>query len=276
MTPVDETFFIEPTFMMTPTLILFAGALTVTFFFTRKLSGKKKSTQDTSEYKQLCEEVKRKSHYYHQLSESEKALYLQRTWLFFQEKVFLARGFEEVSFHMKTVIASYAAQITFGFEDVRLEHFKTIVVYPRSYQSTITQQWHKGETHKHGAIVFSWKDLKESHESSKDGVNLALHELAHALRLENGIENNEFRFLSEVHLQRFDQLAVYERSQMEQGAESVLRDYAATNNQEFFAVCIENFFERPRLFKEKAPEMYQLLVHVLQQDLLSNPVRLEG
>ncbi len=277
MTSVDETFFIELTFYMTPTLILFAGALTVVFFLSRKFTGRKKSGNDVSMYEQLCEEVKRKSYYYHQLSQAEQTLYLKRTWLFFQEKEFLARGFDEVSFHMKTVIASYAAQITFGFDDVRLQHFKTIVVYPSPYQSTITQQWHKGETHKHGAIVFSWKDLKEGHESSKDGVNLALHEFAHALRLENGIENDEYQFLSEPHLNRFDQLAVYERSRMEQDQkdDTLLRDYATTNNQEFFAVCIENFFERPRLFKEKAPEMYQLLVHVLQQDLLSNPVRLK-
>ncbi|MES2555246.1 MAG: zinc-dependent peptidase [Bacteroidota bacterium] len=261
--------------MVTPTLILFCGALTVAFFVARKLKGRKRSESGNDiVYERLCEEVKRKSYYYHQLNGPEQVLYLQRTCLFFHEKEFLARGFDEVSFHMKAVIASYAAQITFGFDDVRLQHFKTIVIYPSPYQSTITRQWHKGETHKEGAVVFSWKDLREGHESPKDGVNLALHEFAHALRLENGIENDEYRFLSEIHLQRFDELAVYERSRMQQGNQNLLRDYAATNNQEFFAVCIENFFERPRLFKEAAPEMYGLLVHVLQQDLLSNPVRL--
>ncbi|MBI3237903.1 MAG: zinc-dependent peptidase [Flavobacteriia bacterium] len=150
------------------------------------------------------------------------------------------------------------------------------IVYPRSYQSTITDQWHKGETHKEGAIVFSWKDLKEGHESSKDGVNLALHEFAHALRLENGIDNGEYRFLSEPHLQRFDQLAAIERRQIKQGTHVLLRDYAATDNHEFFAVCIENFFERPGFFKDESPEIYQLLVHVLQQDVLRNPVRVRG
>jgi len=274
LAPVDETFLLKRTCMVAPTLILFCGALTVAFFFARKMRGKKRrESGDVLTYERLCEEVKRKSYYYHQLSEPEKALYLERTWLFFRGKEFLARGFDEVSFHMKTVIASYAAQITFGFDNIRLEHFKTIVIYPSPYQSTVTRQWHKGETHREGAIVFSWKDLKEGHES-KNGVNLALHELAHALRLENSIENNEYRFLSETHLQRFDELAVYERSRIKHGTHNLLRDYAATNNQEFFAVCIENFFERPRLFKEEAPEMYQLLVHVLQQDLLRNPVRL--
>src|SRR3989338_4739522 len=231
--------------MVAPTLILFCGALTVAFFFARKMRGKKRrESGDVLTYERLCEEVKRKSYYYHQLSEPEKALYLERTWLFFRGKEFLARGFDEVSFHMKTVIASYAAQITFGFDNIRLEHFKTIVIYPSPYQSTVTRQWHKGETHREGAIVFSCKDLKEGHES-KNGVNLALHELAD-----------------------------YERSRIKHGTHNLLRDYAATNNQEFFAVCIENFFELPRLFKEEAPEMYQLLVHVLQQDLLRNPVRL--
>jgi len=274
---VGETFLLKQTYMVTPTLILFCGALTVVFFVARKFrsvgSGKPKSDFDNAIYERLCEEVQRKSYYYHQLSESEKPLYLARTWIFFQEKEFLARGFDEVSFHIKTVIAAYAAQITFGFDDIRLQHFKIIVVYPRPYQSTITKQWHKGETHKDGAIVFSWKDLKEGHESSKDGVNLALHEFAHALRLENATENDEYGFLSEVHLNRFDELADVLRLQMKSGSPSLLRDYATTNNQEFFAVCIENFFERPRLFQQESPELYQLLVHVLQQDLLRSPVR---
>lgn len=236
----------------------------------------KMSISGSEVYEKLCLEIQKKSYYYHQLSEPERALYLKRAWYFYREKEFLARGLDEVSFHMRVVIASYAAQITFGFDDVRLRHFKTIIVYPRSYQSTITNQWHKGETHKEGAIVFSWKDLKEGHESPKDGVNLALHEFAHALRLENGIDNEEYRFLSEPHLQRFDQLAAMERTRIKQGTHVLLRDYAATDNHEFFAVCIENFFERPGFFKDESPEIYQLLVHVLQQDVLRNPVRVRG
>ncbi len=258
--------------MVTPTLLFFCGALTVVFLVTRKFKAGKKS-EDTSEYERVREEVKRKSYYYHLLTEEEQTLFLERTWLLFSEKEFLARGFDEVTFHMRVVIASYAAQITFGFDELRLKHFRLIVVYPGPYRSTVTDQWHKGETHRDGAIVFSWKDLREGHEELQDGINLALHEFAHALRLENGTRDAEYQFLSEPHLDRFDQLATQVRTRMNSGSQTIFRDYAAVNNQEFFAVCVENFFERPFLFKEEVPELYDLLVQILQQDLLKSPVR---
>jgi MtfA peptidase len=35
--------------------------------------------------------------------------------------------------------------------------------------------------------------------------------------------------------------------------------YGATNEAEFFAVVSEYFFDRPKLLKEKHPELYELL-----------------
>ena len=40
---------------------------------------------------------------------------------------------------------------------------------------------------------------------------------------------------------------------------SDINPYGATNKQEFFAVISEYFFERPKLLKQKHPELYQLL-----------------
>ena len=45
-----------------------------------------------------------------------------------------------------------------------------------------------------------------------------------------------------------------------------LRKYALTNKEEFFAVAVENFFERPAAFKTALPELYSILAKLLKQD----------
>ncbi len=40
---------------------------------------------------------------------------------------------------------------------------------------------------------------------------------------------------------------------------TVLRDYGATNEAEFFAVASETFFEKPAQLRKSAPELYEEL-----------------
>ena len=49
---------------------------------------------------------------------------------------------------------------------------------------------------------------------------------------------------------------------------SKTRKYAFANEEEFFAVATENFFERPSDFKLAQPELYQAMVNLFNQDTL--------
>lgn len=49
---------------------------------------------------------------------------------------------------------------------------------------------------------------------------------------------------------------------------SFLRSYASTNQQEFFAVCVEHFFEASKSFRENLPQLYSHLCILLNQDPL--------
>ena len=57
---------------------------------------------------------------------------------------------------------------------------------------------------------------------------------------------------------------------MQSGTINMLGSYAATNYHEFWAVCIENFFERSQLLKNELPELYLELTMLLKQDPLSD------
>jgi len=55
----------------------------------------------------------------------------------------------------------------------------------------------------------------------------------------------------------------------------MLGSYAATNYQEFWAVCVENFFERPSSLKIQLPELYAAICKLLNQDLLEPGIILQ-
>jgi hypothetical protein len=60
-------------------------------------------------------------------------------------------------------------------------------------------------------------------------------------------------------------LALRERT--EHGRKGFLREYAATNEAEFFAVATETFYEQPRKMAEELPELYALLAEFYNLDL---------
>ena len=99
-----------------------------------------------------------------------------------------------------------------------------------------------------------------------DGVNLGLHEMAHAIRLENMIRNDEYNFLDRSILRQWEGMAVEEIKQMQSGSLSIFRKYGGTSSEEFFAVAVENFFERPDLFKQYHPDLFRTLSQLLKQN----------
>ena len=149
-----------------------------------------------------------------------------------------------------------------------MSYFRNILVYPDSYYSTINDTYHKGEVNPRlKAIVISWKSFVEGY-SEQDGKNLGLHEMAHALRLENRMINHEFKFLDDEILKDWELRAAHTIQEINNGKEQFFREYGGTNLEEFFAVAVENFFERPKAFSENHPLTYQTLSRLLKQDPL--------
>lgn len=213
--------------------------------------------------------IEQYSYYYQSLTDEEKVTFERRVAKFIAMKTFIARGdLEEVTPTMKALIAASAIEITYGFPFVYFKHFWRILVYPDNYYSNITQMYHQGEVNMKGFIVLSWINFVRGYADPNDGRNLALHELAHALRIENAIQNEEYDFLDFQALVKFQAIANMEMERMRNGEPSFLRDYAATNDQEFFAVTLENFFERPAELNDYNADMYRLMARMLNQDPL--------
>lgn len=212
--------------------------------------------------------------YYRQLNPNHKLDFEKRLVYILAIKKFVPRGVKMVTREMELLISATAVMISFGFQDVTLKHFKKILVYNDNYYSTINKQYHQGEVNPRlGIIVISWKNFVRGMENESDGVNLGIHEMAHALKLENQIHyNGQSNFFNPKRWMDFSVLAKNEIQRIMDGEDSIFRDSAANNPHEFFAVALESFFENPQRLKDYDNGLYQSLVFLLKQDpiVLSN------
>ncbi|QCK17139.1 DgsA anti-repressor MtfA [Mangrovivirga cuniculi] len=214
--------------------------------------------------------------YYNDLPDEKlKEEFRKRVQRFIALKQFIPRGgLTEVSEEMKVLIAASAIQITFGYPSVYFKHFSRILIYPDNYYSTITGKYHKGEVNLRGLIVLSWKNFVEGYMDHTDGINLGIHEMSHALKFENKIVNKEYNYIPESAIRRFKYIALREMALLKKIDSHLFRGYASTNYHEFFAVSIENFFEKPLELFEFDRDLYFAVAQLLNQDILNSKYRI--
>lgn len=223
----------------------------------------------TSLAPRYIEAIRKYNTFYQRLPVESRRRFERKVKEFIHYKEFIPRNLTEVTDEMKALIASAAVQLTFGLPDVTLLHFDKILVYPNNYYSVINRQYHKGEVNpRMGAIVVSWHAFVEGFADPNDGVNLGLHEMAHALKLENIIQNGEEHFLDLEEYTKWIEQAGIEIKKIREGKESIFRQYASVDEDEFFAVCMELYFEQPHKLFEYNSELYKILSNLLHQDTI--------
>ncbi len=210
--------------------------------------------------------------FYKMLPPKSKKIFEYRVAKFISLKEYIPRNMNEVTEEMKVLIAASAIQLTFGLPKIFLKHFKYILVFPDDFFSPTNNVYHKGEVNPmKKVIVLAWRHFVEGYIED-EGINLGLHEMAHALQLENIVENGEFGFLKDEDITKWQKLAAAEIEKMKSGEATFFRPYGSTNHAEFFSVAVENFFERPVEFNAYHQELYQVMTDLLNQDplLLAN------
>lgn len=207
--------------------------------------------------------------YYQRLNQKHKDEFVKKLELVLTGKSFVGRsGLKVVTPEMKLLIGATIVMVTFGWNDLSLPHFSKILIYPDTYYSTISKQYHRGEVNpKHGIIVMSWSCFLNGMGNENDGINLGIHEVAHALKLENQIfYNGESEFFNPEVYDSFQKLSNTEIGKIKAGNLTVFRSSAGLDDDEFFAVALETFFEKPHEFFEYNPVLYGTLVRLMRQD----------
>jgi len=205
--------------------------------------------------------------YYNQLPEELKKRFLRRAYHFRSIKNFHYVGMAELA-EIPILVSAAAVQLTLGLEKYELPFFKNIYITPDAYKTAEETETFIGHVSPDG-IYISWKYFLQGYADSTDNVNVAIHELAHALAHEYFMEETGVDADFRTDFTKFSEVCGPVLAKISTQKRSYLRNYAFTNFQEFWAVSVEAFFESPAALRENLPQLYASLCNVLNQDLLT-------
>lgn len=206
--------------------------------------------------------------YYRSLSLAARQKFMERTVEFMRAKDFEYHDIEPED-RMPLFISAAAVQITFGLDNYMLDYFAKIHILKNDYRYGLYNIPFMGHVSSDG-IYLSWNNFVYGFRNDHDANNVGLHEMAHALTYVNFMGNNLGEDIAfKNRFRQFSKIARPIFNSMQNGEVLMLDAYAATNYNEFWAVSVENFFEKSLEFKLKMPELYQALCELLNQDPLA-------
>ena len=201
--------------------------------------------------------------------------------IFLAEKEFEGAAGLEITDDIRVTIAAQACMLLLHRETDIYPGLYSIVVYPRDYIVNASQrapdgvvsetmQIRRGETAARGAVVLTWDAARRGASDVHDCRNVVFHEFAHQLDAQDGafdgtpILRDRSMYIAWARVLGDEFSALRDRVQTHQPTD--LDPYGATNPAEFFAVVTECFFQSPKQFRERHPELYDELRGFYQQD----------
>lgn len=205
--------------------------------------------------------------FYKNLSQKNQSIFRKRMVLFLNE-INIDGVNTEIEELDKILIASSAIIPVFGFANWSYNNLSGIIVYPDSFNKEL--QFSKDHQNKRilgmvgtgrfeKQMILSKKAIRLAFNNKTDKHNTPVHEFVHLLDKTDGIiDGIPKSLLGKEYIMPWLELMHKEMEAINNDA-SDIRKYGGTSQVEFFAVASEYFFERPKLFKQKHPELYYML-----------------
>ncbi len=222
--------------------------------------------------------------YWALLNEPERAKLRDDLRIFTSERRWTGCGGLQITDEITVTIAAQACLLVLAFPRAEAHgHFRRVrevLVYPAAYlipsrpapepgirRIGVTAS---GTAHFRGPVALSWADALAGGRNAADGRNVVLHEFAHKLDMVDDLVDGTPPLRKTADYRRWREVMTTEylrlRSDADHGRATLLNTYGAQSPPEFFAVCTECFFERPRAMREKHPELYAVLQEYFRQD----------
>ncbi len=205
--------------------------------------------------------------------------------VFIAEKHWEGCGGLELTDEMRVTIAGSGCMLLLGRDHDLFEDVDSILVYPSTVMRPPEQRGFfdpgarpmredvalLGEAHVHGPVILAWDNVIFGTRNDHDAHNVVMHELAHKIDFVDGDVDGtppldtaaERRAWGAAFSAAFNA----QKARAERGQKSFLRDYAITNEAEYFAVATETFFEKPKAMLRELPDVYAALADFYQLDL---------
>jgi Mlc titration factor MtfA (ptsG expression regulator) len=216
------------------------------------------------------------------LAPEDRERLLRMMQVFLRDTAFEGAGGFEINDRVRVSVAAQACYLVLGMNRDPYPDTRRVIVYPETFvprRPTTTLDFELveegegptlGESWHHGAVILSWPSVKAGSRDPEDGWNVVFHEFAHQLDQGDGegggmpvdVPQSLRPEWARVVQDRLAEM----RSDLAQGIEPYLDDYAATNEAEFFAVAVEAFYELPGYLWEADPELYDLLAAYFMRD----------
>ena len=205
--------------------------------------------------------------FYKKLTPEEQQLFCSKMFHFLETK-----NIEAIRFDLEELdtllIAASAVIPVFRFKTWNYSNLTTVLIYPDYFDDDL-QFDSKVEGRTIGGLVgtgrfenqmiLSRKALHHGFSNKTDKGNTAIHEFIHLLDKTDGvIDGIPAALLDKQYTIPYLQL-VHKKMEEINNDTSDIRNYGGTSQIEFLAVAGEYFFERPKLFKRKHPELYKML-----------------
>ena len=186
--------------------------------------------------------------YFNELPFEEKKRFVQRVHHFKSTKKFHFIGMEEND-DVSTLVGASAVQVTFGLRNYPLAHFQNIYILADAYRMENDEELYVGHVTAEG-IYLSWKHFLYGYTDRMDNVNVAVHEMAHALLYNNFFAQYGMDKHFRLNYERFSITTGPILAEVITQRRSYLRSYAFSNLHEFWAVSVEAFFVNPAGLKK--------------------------
>lgn len=205
--------------------------------------------------------------FYQKLSLLDKAKFRKRVLLFLNT-VYIEGVKTDIEDLDKILIASSAIIPLFGFKNWRYNNLSVVIVYPDTFNEALGFSeldenrrilGMVGTGRFENQMLLSKKAVRLAFNNKTDKHNTPVHEFVHLLdKMDGDIDGIPERFLGKEFIAPWLEL-MHKEMEMINNDASDIRKYGGTSQAEFFAVASEYFFERPKLFKRKHPELYRML-----------------
>jgi Mlc titration factor MtfA (ptsG expression regulator) len=217
--------------------------------------------------------------HYRWLKPAEQARLRDDLRVFVAEKYWEGCGGLAMTDEIRVTIAAQACLLVLGMEHYYYDRVLSVLVYPHGFRNPESSQGggiHQdgvglsGEAHYRGPVILAWSEVLEDGQHPRRGHNDVIHEFAHQLDMLDGVINGTPPLGGPAEQARWKAVMSdeYERLIRDSavGRATLLDEYGATNEAEFFAVATETFFDRPTDLARRHPRLYELLRDYYRQD----------
>ncbi len=200
-------------------------------------------------------------------------------WLLRSKSWEAAQGFD-LSEPIRIHIAAQASLLILGLDHDTYRQVHAIIVHPtRMVRSRVRAGPARGVVSSgpvtilgeassgSGPVVIAWDAVVDETQHPQRGRNVVFHEFAHKIDMLDDVVDGTPPLTNPTQRQRWIDVCTAAIERVRQGhTNGALRDYAATNPGEFFAVATEAFFTAPEKLDTAEPELYDVLRAFYRQD----------